>query len=167
MKNFYTYLIVALMGGAGYCLIEILYRGRTHYSMFFAGAIVLSSFYYINQKYEMSFWLKCLVGMLIITGVELLFGLIFNIILKEHVWDYSGVPLNFLGQVCVPFSLLWFALSGVAFKVIDTVQETIGGIKNYATNGRPYDDMRIIHKKLFKRIGIIFWNLIFTTLSFL
>lgn len=53
----------------------------------------------------MSFWLKCLVGMLIITGVELLFGLIFNIILKEHVWDYSGVPLNFLGQVCVPFSL--------------------------------------------------------------
>ena len=44
MKNFYTYLIVALTGGAGYCLIEILYRGRTHYSMFFAGAIVLSSF---------------------------------------------------------------------------------------------------------------------------
>ena len=114
MKNFYTYLIVALTGGTGYCLIEILYRGR------------LSSFYYINQKYEMSFWLKCLVGMLIITGVELLFGLIFNIILKEHVWDYSGVPLNFLGQVCVPFSLLWFALSGVAFKVIDTVQENIG-----------------------------------------
>ena len=110
MKNFYTYLIVALTGGAGYCLIEILYRGRTHYSMFFAGAIVLSSFYYINQKYEMSFGLKCLVGMLIITGV----------------WDYSGVPLNFLGQVCVPFSLLWFALSGVAFKVIDTVQENIG-----------------------------------------
>ena len=69
--------------------------------------------------------LKCLVGMLIITGVELLFGLIFNIILKEHVWDYSGVPLNFLGQVCVPFSLIWFALSGVAFKVIDTVQESI------------------------------------------
>ena len=81
---------------------------------------------YINQKYEMNFWLKCLVGMLIITGVELLFGLIFNIILKEHVWDYSGVPLNFLGQVCVPFSLLWFALSGVAFKVIDTGQENIG-----------------------------------------
>ena len=85
MKNFYTYLIVALTGGAGYCLIEILYRGRTHYSMFFAGAIVLSSFYYINQKYEMSFWLKCLVGMLIITGFELLFGLIFNIILFKLV----------------------------------------------------------------------------------
>ena len=50
----------------------------------------------------------------------------FNIILKEHVWDYSGVPLNFLGQVCVPFSLIWFALSGVAFKVIDMAQKNIG-----------------------------------------
>lgn len=126
MKNFYIYLSVGLIGGGGYCLIELLTRGRTHYSMFFAGAIVLTSFYYINQKYEMNFILKCLVGMLIITAVELLFGLIFNIILKEHVWDYSGVPLNFLGQVCVPFSLIWFALSGVAFKVIDTVQENIG-----------------------------------------
>ena len=102
MKNFYIYLAVGLIGGGGYCLIELLTRGRTHYSMFFAGAIVLTSFYYINQKYEMNF------------------------ILKEHVWDYSGVPLNFLGQVCVPFSLIWFALSGVAFKVIDTVQENIG-----------------------------------------
>ena len=80
MKNFYIYLAVGLIGGGGYCLIELLTRGRTHYSMFFAGAIVLTSFYYINQKYEMNFILKCLVGMLIITAVELLFGLIFNII---------------------------------------------------------------------------------------
>lgn len=125
MKYFYTYLITSLIGGFGYCLIEILYRGRTHYSMFFAGAIVLSSFYYINQKYEMHFLLKCLVGMLIITGIELAFGLVFNIILKERVWDYSGLPLNFLGQICVPFSLLWFCVSGVAFKLIDMVQESI------------------------------------------
>lgn len=106
-------------------MIEILYRGRTHYSMFFAGAIVLSSFYYINQNYEMHFLLKCLMGMLIITGIELAFGLVFNIILKERVWDYSGLPLNFLGQICVPFSLLWFGASGVAFKLIDMVQESI------------------------------------------
>ena len=125
MKYFYTYLITSFIGGFGYCLIEILYRGRTHYSMFFAGAIVLSSFYYINQRYEMSFLTKCLVGMLIITGIELVFGLVFNIILKERVWDYSSVPLNFLGQICVPFSLLWFVMSGLAFKVLDLVQSNI------------------------------------------
>lgn len=122
MKNFFEYLTAALIGGFGYCLIEILYRGRTHYSMFFAGAIVLSSFYYISKTYSLPFWLKCLAGMLIITGIELIFGIAFNIILKEHVWDYSNVPLNFLGQICVPFSVLWFFLSGIAFKLIEKLR---------------------------------------------
>lgn len=121
MKSFFTYLFAALIGGFGYCLIEIIYRGRTHYSMFFAGAIVLSSFYFISKNYQLNFWLKCLIGMLIITGIELIFGVAFNIILKEQVWDYSNMPMNFLGQICIPFSLIWFALSGVAFKILEKV----------------------------------------------
>lgn len=122
MKSFFTYLLIALTGGIGYCSIEILYRGRTHYSMFFAGAIVLCSFYYISSSYQLNFWLKCLIGMLIITGIELAFGITFNIILKEQVWDYSRVPMNFLGQICLPFSILWFGLSGVVFKVLDVIK---------------------------------------------
>lgn len=125
MKNFCTYLFVALLGGFGYCTLEMLWRGRTHYSMFFAGAMILSSFYYINQKYSMPLFAKCLLGMLIITGTELLFGYVFNIKLREHVWDYSGVWLNFYGQICAPFSLLWFALSGAVFKAIDLVQARV------------------------------------------
>lgn len=121
MKSFFTYLFVALIGGFGYCLIEIIYRGRTHYSMFFAGAIVLSSFYFISKNYQLNFWLKCLIGMLIITGIELVFGIVFNIVLKEQVWDYSNMPLNFLGQICIPFSLIWFAISGAAFKILERV----------------------------------------------
>ena len=121
MKFFFSYLMAALIGGFGYCLIEIIYRGRTHYSMFFAGAIVLNTFYYISNTYRLPLWQKCLAGMIIITGIELVFGIVFNIILKENVWDYSNVPLNFLGQICVPFSLIWFALSGVAFKVLEKV----------------------------------------------
>lgn len=89
--------------------------------MFFAGAIVLSSFLYINDNYTLPFWAKCLAGAVIITAVELVFGIAFNLILKEHVWDYSNVPLNFLGQICLPFSLLWFLLSGAVFKVMEKV----------------------------------------------
>jgi uncharacterized membrane protein len=89
--------------------------------MFFAGAIVLSTFYYINKSYDLPLWQKCIAGMLIITGIELVFGITFNIILKEGVWDYSNMPLNFLGQICVPFSLLWFLLSGVTFKILEKV----------------------------------------------
>ncbi len=121
MRYFLNYLFAALIGGFGYCLIEIIYRGRTHYSMFFAGAMVLSTFYYISNNYQLPLWLKCLAGMIIITGIELVFGIVFNIILKENVWDYSNVPLNFLGQICVPFSLIWFALSGVTFKILEKV----------------------------------------------
>lgn len=119
MRNFFVFLFVALIGGFGYCTIEILWRGRTHYSMFFAGAIILSTFYYISKASSLNFWLKCIIGMIIITGVELIFGIVFNIMLKENVWDYSGMPLNLLGQICVPFSLIWLVLSGVAFKLME------------------------------------------------
>ena len=122
MKDFFYYLFIALLGGFGYCFIEILYRGRTHYSMFFAGAIILATFYYIGKNTSMPFYLKCIVGMLIITGIELALGIWFNIILKENVWNYSNMPLNFLGQICVPFSAIWLVFSGVLFKVIDKIK---------------------------------------------
>jgi uncharacterized membrane protein len=122
MRIFLRYLFIALLGGFGYCLIEIIWRGRTHYSMFFAGAVVLSTFYYINEMYNISFVEKCLIGMLIITGLEFVIGVLFNIVLKENVWDYSKMPLNILGQICVPFSALWFALSGVVFKVLEIIK---------------------------------------------
>lgn len=121
MRTFLSYLLAALIGGFGYFLIEIIYRGRTHYSMFFAGAIVLSTFYFISNNYSLPLWAKCLAGMIIITLIELVLGIVFNIILKEGVWDYSNVPLNFLGQICVPFSLIWFVLSGVTFKVMEKI----------------------------------------------
>lgn len=125
MRNFFEYLFIAVAGGFIYCMIEIMWRGRTHYSMFFAGAIVLSSFYYITANYQINSILKCFAGMIIITVTELVFGIVFNIILKENVWDYSGMPLNFLGQICLPFSLIWFALSGLAFKLIEGAQKLL------------------------------------------
>ncbi len=62
--------------------------------------------------------LKCFLGALIITAVELIFGLIFNLKYHMQVWDYSNMPLNLLGQICLPFSILWFALSFLLFKWI-------------------------------------------------
>lgn len=121
MRVFFNYLMIALIGGFGYCMIEIIWRGRTHYSMFFAGAIVLSSFYYINKSYSIPLWEKCLIGMVIITAIEFIFGIVFNIIMNENVWDYSNLPLNLFGQICLPFSALWFVLSGIAFKVLEKV----------------------------------------------
>lgn len=125
MRNFYTYLFVSLLGGFGYCFIEILWRGRTHYSMFFAGAVVLSTFYYISQNYNIPLWAKGIVGMIIITVLEFILGIIFNVILKENVWDYSNMPLNVMGQICLPFSAIWFVLSALAFISIEKAEHLL------------------------------------------
>ena len=34
-----------------------------------------------------------------------------NIIMGWQVWDYSEIPLNFMGQICLSFSLCWYLLS--------------------------------------------------------
>lgn len=115
------YALIAVIGGAGYCTIELLYRGRTHYSMFFAGAIILSTFYFIARNFDLPFWAKCLIGAALITAVEFIFGIVFNIWLKEGVWDYSNTPLNLMGQICLPFSAIWFVMSAVVFKIFEKI----------------------------------------------
>ncbi len=56
---------------------------------------------------------KSLLCALTVTAVELTFGIILNLILKLDVWDYTNIPLNFLGQICLPFTLVWGVLGFV------------------------------------------------------
>ena len=48
---------------------------------------------------------------LFITAIELIFGIFDNLIMGWQVWDYSEMPLNFMGQICLSFSLYWYLLS--------------------------------------------------------
>ena len=100
--------------GTVYVLLELIYRGRSHISMFFAGGIsAVGIFLCCNCRRLKSRCLlvKCAAGSGIITAVELLTGVAVNLWLKMQVWDYSDLPMNFLGQICLPFSLIWFALT--------------------------------------------------------
>ncbi len=100
------------IGALGYGLIEILWRGHTHPSMLTAGGICFVSFAKIGEKFENSSLLKrAFIGSAFVTAVELVFGIIFNIILKKNVWDYSKLPFNFKGQICLLYSLFWVVLS--------------------------------------------------------
>ena len=47
----------------------------------------------------------------IITAVELCSGVLLNTVLGLRVWDYSMRPFNFMGQICIGYTFLWFALS--------------------------------------------------------
>ena len=97
-----------LIGGSGYVGLEFLWRGRSHGSMFLAGGVC---FLLLGQldRLRLSPSVKCLLGSGIITTVELAVGLIAN---RDHqVWDYRQMPCNFLGQICLSYSLLWVPVS--------------------------------------------------------
>ena len=100
------------IGALGYGLIEILWRGYTHPSMLTAGGLCFVFFGSISEKIKKSsLFIKGVIGSAIITSIELIFGIIFNIILKKNVWDYSRMPFNIGGQICAAYSFLWMLLS--------------------------------------------------------
>ena len=103
------------LGFAGYPLLELLWRGRTHWSMALAGGVAGLLLYPLCIKRGARF--ICCKTAAVITGVELVFGCVFNLLLKQNVWDYSKKPLNFLGQICLPYTCLWFCL-GVPVRLL-------------------------------------------------
>ena len=98
------------MGGLSYVGLELLWRGRSHISMFLAGGTCFRLLGKLNRlQPRPSLPLRGIIGAATITTVELLAGLLAN---RDYsVWDYRGMPLNFYGQVCLPFSLFWIPLS--------------------------------------------------------
>lgn len=105
--------VLFLTGGTVYPAFEVLSRGRTDISMSIAGGVCLCLIDQICHKkmQNCSLAQRCAAGSGIITGIEFLTGVVVNIVLKMNVWDYSAMPGNILGQVCLPYSLLWFFLT--------------------------------------------------------
>lgn len=118
--------LVFLFGGFVYCGIEVVFRGFTHWSMGVTGGACLVLIYRFRLRHpEKSLWKKCLVSSGIITTLEFLAGIIVNLILHWNVWDYSSVPMNLLGQICLPFSIMWCVLSIPALGICRWFQEKV------------------------------------------
>ena len=111
------------LGAIGYGLIEILWRGRTHPSMLLAGGISFLGLSKISEKLKNSSLIKkALTACIFITAIEYFFGILFNVILKRKVWDYSKMPLNIGGQVCALYSFFWFILSLLFIPLSDKIR---------------------------------------------
>ena len=78
--------------------------------MFLAGGSVFMLLGLLREKlYRLSAPVRGICGAGIITAVELIAGLLVN---RDYtVWDYRPLPLNFMGQICLPFTLLWIPVS--------------------------------------------------------
>ncbi len=100
------------IGGISYGFIEILWRRYTHWSMVLTGGLCFTLLYKIFKKLvDFSLWKKCIIGSTVITTVEFFVGCIVNLYAKLDVWDYSKMPANFCGQICLLYSVLWAFLT--------------------------------------------------------
>ena len=111
MKKLNELIVVFGFGGIIYCLVEIIYRGYTHWTMLLTGGAVFTVLYMLNIKLKSRGMLpRCFLGCLIITAAEFIVGCIVNIGFDMHVWDYSHEKFNVLGQICPAFSFAWFLI---------------------------------------------------------
>ena len=119
--------IAFFIGGFLYYTLEILWRGYSHVTMWFCGALCLSGILQIEEIYHKKpLYKRALFSALFITAMEFVFGCIFNLWLRLEIWDYSHTPLNLLGQICLPYSILWFFLAFPAAFLCKLIRRAVG-----------------------------------------
>ena len=118
------YLFLFITGGTIYGMIEMLSRGYTHWTMGVLGGICFICLGLINEllSWETPLVLQMLIGSTIITILEFITGCIVNLWLGWNIWDYSNLPLNLLGQICLPFSILWYFISAIGIVIDDYIR---------------------------------------------
>lgn len=112
LKYIIKNLILFSTYGILYVMIEILFRSYSHWSMFLLGGlcgIIIGS---LNEWYpwEMPLWKQIMIGEFVVLSLEFLTGCIVNLWLGWNIWDYSSLPFNLLGQICLLFAILWMPL---------------------------------------------------------
>lgn len=124
LKLFLKYLFLFVLGGLAYYGIEIAYRGYSHISMFIVGALCFIFIGLLNEKLEWDTYVEIQVGigLAFVLVLEFIAGCILNLWLGLSIWDYSNLPLNLLGQICIPFAILWIPVIIVAILLDDYVR---------------------------------------------
>lgn len=111
-------------GGAAYLTLELLYRGRSHGSMFLAGGTCFLLIGHLNRvRPRLPLPLQALVGAGIVTMVELAAGMTVN--RSYQVWDYRDQPGNFMGQICPVFTALWIPLALLATVLFQQMERSL------------------------------------------
>lgn len=124
MASIFKYFFLFSFGGIAYILIELLWRGYSHSSMFILGGLCFVLLGLINKKFtrDIPLPIQILIGTFIITFLEFIFGCIFNLWLNLNIWDYSDMPYNIMGQICLQYMLLWLFLSPVCIITDDYIR---------------------------------------------
>ena len=129
IRKIVEYCILFMVGAFTYLAIEIAYRGFTHWTMGILGGFVLILVGLINEvtRKDLPLLIQAPISSIIITIIEYWAGYILNIQMGLNIWDYSNLPFNVDGQICLYFSLLWMILGVVASIVDDLIRWKLFG----------------------------------------
>ena len=129
IKNVIKTMVLLLIGGTIYYCVECAWRGYSHITMFFVGGLCFVCIGAINEifPWELSIVKQSLIGACIVTILEFISGLILNVWLGLDIWDYSNLPFNIMGQICLPFFFAWIVLSGAAIILDDYLRYWLFG----------------------------------------
>ena len=115
-KRIALHLCLMLLGGLCYNLIELLWRGRTHWSMLVVGGVCFDAIGCTHHRLRRRpLALRCAASAAVVTAVEFVSGCIVNLALGLGVWDYSRMRFHIKGQVCLLYTLFWMVLSAPAW----------------------------------------------------
>lgn len=126
--KFREYAVVYAIGSIGYRFIEVLWRGRTHWTMGLVGGICFLLMYisdFLLKNVRLA--LKALISAVNVTAVEFFSGLLINRVFCLGVWDYSGMRFNLFGQISLLYSVLWYFLCIPAHLLCRIVRRRVFG----------------------------------------
>lgn len=118
IKNIILHGVFGLIAGCIYLLIELAFRGYTHWTMLPLAAVIFICAGILDEcDKPLPFWQQVVLGTAIATALEFVAGLILNVWLGLGIWDYSDQPGNLLGQICPLFTLAWVFLMIISIKL--------------------------------------------------
>lgn len=138
-------LVMFVIGFCLYITIEVCFRGYSFVVMGICGGILFIAIDNINNKisWNTDILLQGCIGATMITGCELIVGEVWKLFGLQLMWDYSDLPLNFDGVICLEFSLLWIILSIIAIFVAD-------GINYYVFDETPVPYYKLFGRKIYQ-----------------
>jgi uncharacterized membrane protein len=139
-------LVLFIVGFCSYVTIEVLFRGYSYPLMGCCGGLLLLLLDPINDRmsWEVDLLLYGCIGSAIVTSMELFIGETIKCVGLTPMWDYSNLPLSYDGVICVPFSLIWVALSIVGIFLTDAI--------NYYV----FEDTTLPHYYIFGKLLFVF-----------
>lgn len=125
------HLILGTIGGLIYVLLELIWRGYSHWTMFLLGGTCFVLLGLINEilDWDTPLTLQMLIGCTVITVLEFITGCVFNLWLGWNVWDYSDLKFNILGQISLFSSIGWYFISLVGITLDDWLRYRLFGEK--------------------------------------